>query len=150
MALFSTDRISSVLACTASISRRADCSISSDRSRISIEYPVRAAQASAICTASSWVPEALAVMAAVFLEISSRAAESCSVRPESFRALPLEVRVRPRISPTTPPSRSELSCKIPMASRIGAMTYFRIIRRAAHTSSTPTARAAALVIRETV
>ena len=69
---------------------------------------MRAAQASATRTVSSWVLEALAVMAAVFWEIFSRAAESCSVRPESFRALPLEVLVRPRISRTTLLSRSEL------------------------------------------
>ena len=68
-----------------------------------------AAQSSAIWTASSWVPEALAVMAAVFPAISSRAAERCSVSPESSRALPLEVRVRFRTSPTTPLMRWELS-----------------------------------------
>ena len=68
-----------------------------------------AEHSSAMRTASSWVPEALAVMAAVFPAISSRAAESCSVSLESFRALPLEVRVRLRTSPTTPLMRWELS-----------------------------------------
>ena len=69
-----------------------------------------------------FVLAALAVMEAVFWDIFSRAADSCSVRPESFRALPLEVSVRPRISVTTWLSRSELSCRVPIASRIGAMT----------------------------
>ncbi len=68
-----------------------------------------AEHSSAMLTASPWVPEALAVMAAVFPAISSRAAESCSVRPDSSRALALEVRVRLRTSPTTPLMRCELS-----------------------------------------
>ena len=59
--------------------------------------------------ASPWVPAALALMEAVLPEISSRAAESCSVRPERACTLPLEVRVRLRTSPTTALMCSELS-----------------------------------------
>ena len=61
-----------------------------------------------ITTAASG-QEALAVMAAVFPAISSSAAESCSVRPDSSRALALEVRVRLRTSPTTPLMRGARS-----------------------------------------
>ena len=68
-----------------------------------------AAHASAMFTASPWVRSVLAVMAAVLPAISSKAAESRSVRPESPRALPLEVRVRTRTSPTTPLRRWALS-----------------------------------------
>ena len=109
-----------------------------------------AAHSSAMLTASLWVPEALAVMAAVFPAISSRAAESCSVRPERAWALPLEVRVRLRTSPTTPLMRWELSWRVPIAPRIGAMTCFRMIRRAAHTRNTLMIRVTALVMRETI
>ena len=98
--------------------------------------------------ASFWVPEALAEMEAALPAISSRAAESCSVRPERARALPLEVRVRLRTSPTTPLMRWELPWSVPMASRMGRMTYFRIIRRAAHTRTIPAISVAALVTRE--
>ena len=109
MASFRTDIICSVRACTASISCRADCSIVSERPRISTEYRLSAALASVICRASSWVRPALVVMADVFREISPRAPESCSVSPESLWALPEEVSVRPRILPTTRLSDSELS-----------------------------------------
>ena len=68
-----------------------------------------AAHSSAMLTASSWVRPALVLIAAVLPAISSRAAESCSVRPERACTLPLEVRVRLRTSPTTALMCSELS-----------------------------------------
>ena len=49
------------------------------------------------------------MIAAVFWEIFSKAADSCSVKPESFRALVLEVSVRLQTALTTLLSRSELS-----------------------------------------
>ena len=75
-----------------------------------------AEHSSAMLTVSLWVPDALAVIAAVFPAISCSAAESCSVRWESSCALLLEVRVRLRTSPTTPLMRWELSCRVPIAS----------------------------------
>ena len=75
-----------------------------------------AAHSRAMSPASSWVLAALARMALVLPAISSRAAESCSVAPDRVRALPLEVWVLRRTSPTTPLIRSELSCRVPIAS----------------------------------
>ena len=102
----------------------------------------------AMSAASPWVPEALARMAAVPPAISSRAAESWPVTPERLRMLSPEVRVRSRTSPTTPLMRSALFCRVPMASRMGAMTYFRMMRKAAATRRMPSTRVTVLVIRE--
>ena len=96
-----------------------------------------AEHSSAMRWVSSWVPAALAVMAAALPATSSRAAESGSVSRDRVRTLSLECRARWRTSPTTPLIRSELSWRVPIAPRIGAMTCFRMIRRAAHTRSTP-------------
>ena len=68
-----------------------------------------AEHSSAMVRASDWVPEVLRWMADVLAAISSRAAESCSARPDRSRTLPLEVCVRWRTSLTTPLMRSELS-----------------------------------------
>ena len=96
---------------------------------------------------SPWVPAALPLMAAALLAISSKAAESCWVRLESSRTLPLEVSVLRRTSCTTPLMRWELPWSIPMASRMGAMTYRRTMRNAAATRRTPRSRVTALVTR---
>ncbi len=140
--------ISAVLERMSSVSLWAERSISSARPRISAEYAVMAEHSSAMLWVSPWVPAALVLMAEVLPAISSRAAESCSVRPERFWTLPLEVRVRWRTSPTTPLMRSELSLRVPMASRMGVSTYLRIIRKAAATRKIPTTRVKALVTRE--
>ena len=97
---------------------------------------------------SPWVPAALAVMAAALPAISSRAAESCWVSPDRLRTLSLECFARRRTSPTTPLIRSELSWRVPMASRMGVRTYRRMIRRAAATRKMPRASVRALVTRE--
>ena len=109
MAWSSMVMISAVLARTGSVSLWAERSISSARPRISAEYAVMAEHSSAILWVSPWVPAALVLMAEVLPAISSRAAESCSVRPDRSRTLPLEVRVRCRTSWVTPLMRSELS-----------------------------------------
>jgi len=103
---------------------------------------------SAIFRASPWVLDALLLMAEVLAAISSKAAESCSARPDRSRTLPLEVLVRWRTSPTTPLIRSELSWRVPMVSRMGVSTYLRMIRKAAATRKIPTTRVKALVTRE--
>ena len=107
-----------------------------------------AAHSSAIREASAWVPAALFRMTAALAEISSRAADSWPVTPERACTLRPECWVRFRTSSTTPLMRSELLWRVDMASRMGEMTYFLMIRKAAPTSRTPRVRVTALVIRE--
>ena len=107
-----------------------------------------AAHSSAIPLALAWVPAALPLMEAALPAISRRAAESCSVTPERLWTLTLEVLTRWRTSPTTPLIRSELPFRVPMAPRMGEITYTRIMWKAAATRRIPRTRVAAVMTRE--
>ena len=107
-----------------------------------------AAHSSAIPVTSSCVPAALVRMEDALPEISSRVEERAMVSPERDCTLSSELCVRPRTSPTTPLSRSELSCSIFMAPLIGPITDFRMLRKAAATRTIPSVSVTTLVIRE--
>ncbi len=108
------------------------------------------AHSSAILATSSWVLTVLVRMEEALPEISSKVEESSVVRPERVCTLSSELWVRLLTSPTTPLSPSELSCSIFIAPRIGAITDFRILRKAAATSKIPRVSVTTLVIREEV
>ena len=64
--------------------------------------------------AAAWSREAEEDIDALYSSVSGQA--EAALAPDRVRALPLEVRVRWRTSPTTPLIRSELSCRVPIAS----------------------------------